>query len=465
MAFPVILVNSATGSDSAASGAGPGTALTGTAASFSGATVTLDGSPNLSGVATDGSHVLYMVTSTGVRFFKITAVNDGADTVDVTPNPAGTSTGRTWAIGGKRASIGSATSKLLIDNGGGSGDAMPGWTIEMESGHTENLGAQLDFRRSGDTTSGRITLRGALSGTRPVITVNAATNAFAGRASYWDIYGFNLVSSHASANFGYDQIAGGNCRIQDLLIGGTGGGSFSPAVTRTGTGNQWLDCEIRDSRAAGISTMEASTAILACHIHDNVGNGITFNADPLSRPVIKWCLIEDNGGDGISFTASSTASNRGFSIAYNTIANNDGDGVEIATQGDFYGSSTFTNNLLTGNGNYGLRISAAGASAISVLAFGLNAQGNNTYNNTSGACNLSGVLQNDPGLDPQYADIGTFDFTPTNASLIGAGWPSQVGLQGPLNYPTPGAVSPEAGGGGSSGGLLLPIGFDGGISG
>src|SRR5688500_18477061 len=99
-----ILFNSSTGSDTAASGAGPATALTGTAASYSGSGFTLDGSPDLSGVVA-GTAILYVATSTGRKFFDITSVDDGANTVTVVTAPAGTATGLTWAIGGKRATF------------------------------------------------------------------------------------------------------------------------------------------------------------------------------------------------------------------------------------------------------------------------------------------------------------------------------------------------------------------------
>src|SRR5574343_1935860 len=116
-AYPVILVDSATGSDSAASGAGPATALTGTGAGTDagGTVVSLDGSPSLAGVNTDGSHVIYLVDSTaGHRNFA--AINDKNDTTKtVTVEQAFTGSlpaTKSWAIGGKRASIGAASSKI-----------------------------------------------------------------------------------------------------------------------------------------------------------------------------------------------------------------------------------------------------------------------------------------------------------------------------------------------------------------
>src|SRR3954463_10134754 len=129
MALPTILIDSATGSDTTASGAGPGTALTGSAgvSAGDGLSVTLDGSPDLTGVATDGSHVLYFADATaGNRnFAKITAANNGTKVVTVS-DALGFTLTKAWAIGGKRASLLGTNSSKLIENNSGNGDAMPG---------------------------------------------------------------------------------------------------------------------------------------------------------------------------------------------------------------------------------------------------------------------------------------------------------------------------------------------------
>ncbi len=192
MAFPVILIDSATGSDTAASGAGPGTALTGSAGvtSASGLVVTLDGSPDLSGVAVDGSHVIYFADATaGNRNFgKITATaNSGTPTAQVTVADAfGVNLTKAWAIGGRRAKLGSATTTKLLDNNSAAGDAMPGWVVEFQSGHIETSGRVI-MRRAGDTTSGPIILRGAAGGIRPIYTCNSDAEAILMLANYQQV--------------------------------------------------------------------------------------------------------------------------------------------------------------------------------------------------------------------------------------------------------------------------------------
>ena len=257
MALPTILVNSATGSDTAASGAGPATAVSG-----SGATVLtqatsrcafIGDSVNLSGVSGDGSHVLFINDSTaGARNFAaivevISQVVDsgsvdigvdsdlltvsggdvfasgaivkivgagaaGADLIatvsalgsgqyQIDPAASTTVSGATvtqynqvrvnssqtltatgsakgWAIGGKRSAIGTTLSRKLFETNGTAGDAMPGWIIEMESGHTETISSGIWWRRSGDATDGRMTLKGTYgAASRPKITWTGSTTA------------------------------------------------------------------------------------------------------------------------------------------------------------------------------------------------------------------------------------------------------------------------------------------------
>ncbi len=170
MAFPVVKVDSTAGgaSDTACSGAGPSTALTGTAGATDGAgtTVTLDSGTVLTGVDTTGLHVIYLADTTAGhrRFSRITGTaGSGGATPTVTVADAYTInlTGKSWAIGGTRATVAGAVSLLLFDNNSAAGDAMPGWVVEMQSGHAETgLTATINLRRAGDTTSGPIILRG-----------------------------------------------------------------------------------------------------------------------------------------------------------------------------------------------------------------------------------------------------------------------------------------------------------------
>ena len=111
-----IYFNTASGSDTAASGSGPATAVTGTGASLN-ATTTVDLSadtPDLSGVR--AGDLLWVQSSSGMQFSVIASVDDVADTVTVDTAFAVTETGRTWAIGGKRATLEDASSRQLLQD-------------------------------------------------------------------------------------------------------------------------------------------------------------------------------------------------------------------------------------------------------------------------------------------------------------------------------------------------------------
>src|SRR5258708_31213901 len=106
MALPTVVINSSTGSDTAASGAGPATALFGTAAATAASMIVtlLVDNPDLSSVPTDGSAAIWVASSSGIRWSKITGKDNtvGVKTVTVaTPYP-NTASGKQWGIAGQR---------------------------------------------------------------------------------------------------------------------------------------------------------------------------------------------------------------------------------------------------------------------------------------------------------------------------------------------------------------------------
>jgi hypothetical protein len=109
-----------TGADTnSGSSEGTGPIANGTAATRSTNVYTLDGSPDLSGV-TANQDTIHIVGETSGRgndgtIFEITAVDDGADTVTVSPTPTGGTSGLTWAIGGSFATINKGMS--VVDAG------------------------------------------------------------------------------------------------------------------------------------------------------------------------------------------------------------------------------------------------------------------------------------------------------------------------------------------------------------
>ena len=96
-----IVFNTSTGSDTQASGLGPATAVYGTGASTTGASAVVTGIDTTGVTAGD----LLWVDSSSGRQFSIIASVDSSTQVTCDSNYDNTETGRTWAIGGKRATF------------------------------------------------------------------------------------------------------------------------------------------------------------------------------------------------------------------------------------------------------------------------------------------------------------------------------------------------------------------------
>lgn len=425
--YPTILHDSSTGSDTAASGAGPSTALTGSTAVSTGTTVVLDAGTVLTGVATDGSHVLWFNdTTAGNRNF--TAINgtsgSGGATPTVTVEQTLATTTKSWAIGGKRLTISSVSSKRLWNNNGSGGDAKPGWTIEFQDGFTDSLSVTFDILCAGDTTTGPITFRSATGyTTQPEISVSVAD-----RACTLDVQSVRLE------NFA---IRGTSCTLGIVFFSGDctafgmkvymSSGTFSQDTIYIGGINiSIIGCKLLNSGRHGINIPgdPQGCMILGNVITSPVSNGIDISS---GSGIVKSNLITGAGGDGINNSINSNGFRR-WNIDGNTIDSCAGDGIEFTQAADSTLASTIVNNILSNNGGYNINIS--GCSDGYLRGGGIQVLNNNTYNGTSGAYHSStgGYTNNscpwatgDLGLNPQY--VGSGDYTPTNAALAGTAIP------------------------------------------
>lgn len=448
MAMPVILVDSATGSDTQASGAGPSTALFGTtdaSTDGTGLIVTLTAGTDLTNVATDGSHVIFLNdTTAGARNFgKITAkAGSGGATPTVTvSNAFGLSlTTKSWAIGGKRASVGSTTSKKLFDNNSAVGDAMPGWWAELQSGHTETIAATYDFRRGGDTTDGPLGIRGASgAATLPIITFSNNGAAMSSRGGGIGLKDFELRNSNATktASTAILCSSSGSFYVERMTV--THATNKFAAGVNFGNGTNTLkDSLIANCANIGVASAVVSK-IIGNRIYSNGSHGVsltTTNAD------VSHNHIYGNGGDGVN-NAITGGSVIGYgTFAYNTIYGNTGDGIEITTLNIRAWTASILNNILANNGAYGLALT--GGNDLSMDALMLTVAGNCFYSNTSGPHNpstLPSVEGGISGTNPAFADTGSGDFTPTNTAIRGTTYPLSFGSV--TNYGYPGAIQPN----------------------
>lgn len=553
MGYPTILVNSSSGSDSEASGAGPSTAIKGSKArvqasatgalrvGFFDASVDLtslwsSGAPAGAGddAVTDGEDALYVVDSVaGNRNFdQITSVKDpydgldnfypdtpwtcdtsvGSDTISnisdtalmnegdiimiegagplgadlyttinsivnsntITINdtaslevfganlylPAqctvfiglGQGTGgiRTtdtaWAIGGKRASIGSTSSRKLFNNNTGDGDAMPGWTIELESGHTETLSATLTIYREG-SSNGPITLKGSDgAATMPVLTwTNNGTGINNSSSPYgWRIENLDFRNSNASKTASLAINATSLWSMRNLRINHST--NYWGRGINGSAGQLIENCNLAymAGYTGGSSAIVMTTGALGIKIIGNSIYGVTGNAINITmsstnsiHAFIFRNSIYGNTKGIATIDGTGTASNTYFgSIIENTIHGNSSDGIDFGTNASTTNGWSFAqviNNNITGNGGWGINFSHASPPTLAQLNYANTFFWNNNFGtgalaNTSGSMSISGLDYGSISVDPGYTDVSDADISLWNfavgTGVKALGWPT-----------------------------------------
>lgn len=427
-ATPLIRVNSTTGgaSDTAASGAGPATAITGSAGVSVGTTITLDGSPNLSGLLGDGSEVIYFADATaGNRnFSQITAFDNTLKTVTVAV--AFTAATKAWAIGGTRLSAFLNTSLRLTNNNSATADWGTGWIIEMGSGHVETVAATVTIRAGGDTTAGACIIRGVSgAATQPLLTFSNNGNSFAFAASqtYIQFQNFQMqnsaITKSASIAINISSSTNTQIMIRNVRVNGTGtGAQYWKAFKSTAVNTIIEDCEIGNCANVGLDFIAVSCNVQNCWIHDNGSHGISFSGAINGSGNLVGNLITLNAGDGINIGSSgSSPTIPGYLIAFNTIDSNTGDGIEISatsTQLAGFVGLRVTSNLISNNGSsgtvYGINFSGSSVTDILLNALDLRLRGNCYYNNRTADCNLTLTLSEDyktTGTNPSFTNGNT----------------------------------------------------------
>ncbi len=379
MANPTIKVGSASGgvAEPNASGAGPTTAVKGTNnATSNGATpsvITLGGSPDLSGVASDGSHAIYLQTAAGRRFSKITAVNNSAKTVTIEDTITGANcTNKSWAIGGVLASLFGTGYSLLLNDGTSSGDAKGGWIVELQSGHAETASVTI-FRVGGSLTAGPLKIQTASgAASRPVLTTSSASGlTVSGIATI--LKGFDVKATASGASY-VVRLNGEGCEANAIRAYSTGAtkAAVGIGITSRSLANS---CEVYDCQT-GISPQvgEANN----CYVHDcNTGSGIGIDFGTVGGMARGNVIVDCTTGISSSGT---------------TLTSCVGNVVDTCTTGIIVGSTTAGASVWCGtninnvvlNCTTGLHFSNASATeAWATAAFYFNYKFNAFYNNTN----------------------------------------------------------------------------------
>ncbi|MEE9145970.1 MAG: right-handed parallel beta-helix repeat-containing protein [Candidatus Tectomicrobia bacterium] len=421
MARPTIIYNASSGSDTAASGAGPATALTGTNAVPTGQVIALDGSPDLSGVNTDGTHALWFESTDSAsnrRLFRITA-KVAATSVTVVGTIVGT--GVNWAIGGKRKTLQNGGSALRDDWL----DAEAGWTYEFEAG-TYTIDTPIDPGGVGDDTDGPVTFQSSdIPSVVPVITTGTTVvdNVRLATIDAHHVYDGLKFTRTDSANVSCIRTTAGdnvmiiirNCELDCDNM--TNGVFFD--TTNMGTID---NCDIHGGSGFGFrSDVSSRTVISKTAIHDFGGDGIcSTQASSTWNLLVDRCLIYDNGNHGIDGDGM-IGDNYGVLKVFHTVFDrNTVDGISL--NGATWHAQTaiyIEGCVFTSNGGYGVDISDAEGK------YHLHINRNNHYDsNTSGARNGFSAGDGDTSGAPGFTSVtdGSEDYTPAAGSvLIGAG--------------------------------------------
>jgi hypothetical protein len=403
MATPTLTFNSSTGSDTTRSGsASPSTPSSGTAASYAGSVFTLDGSPDLSGVATDGTAVIWVQTSTGRQFFTINAKDNTLKTVTVDDAPAGTATGLTWGLGGKRATWDNASSRKLF-----SADAKAGWIIQTETNQTVTT-SYLQCT-SGGTEQNPIIIQSNNTTVRTITqTANDNVIATSGNPSSWVLRYLKFATSNGAHNtYLLDLEAIYNVLFKcDIGDSGTkaGAGIYSTSDLTL------YNCEVHHTKTfRGLYVAAGAVNALGCSFHDNAEHGIYYQGGQL---LIMFSQVWNNTSEGIHWPQN------GPIILVNcTVHNNGSDGLNAgaASGVGFANPATcIRNNNFTKNGGYG--INAVSGTTNNMLTEDYNNFGTGALANTSGDVNNFTKGPNDIAVDPQYANASAGDFTPSNTA-------------------------------------------------
>jgi Right handed beta helix region len=487
MAYPVILVDSGSGSDSSTSGAGPGTALTGTTASTDagGTTVTLDAGTVLTSVDTTGLHAIYLNDTTAGhrRWARITGTSgSGGATPTVTVSEAftGLLAAKSWAIGGKRASILGSTSLLLLDNNGSAGDAKGGWVIEFQSGHAESTGSGFTMRGSGDTTNGPLIVRGVSgAASRPTFTITSDPGTggyFTIRGDYQVFRDFDIKLSMAS-NTSTQAIGHGSAGSYGALVDGmriysanTKTFAYGISMGSNGYNNAFRNCHIANC-AVGINVSGGggATTIVGCYIHDTTSHGIVA---PDDGAWIRSCVFANIGGKAIDASGWTASAYRPLIIDGCSFYNVTGDAIDLSGMAG-NGQSTILGRVrscvFATIGAYALDLGSY--TLPQIQAWGWAAENCAFYSTTSGQiqAGLTSLLTNcvtlsaSPFTNPGSADFSLNATAGGGAACKAVGYPTAwLGLTTP-NYLDIGAIQAQAAAAG--GGLLVHPGMAGGMRG
>lgn len=290
MASDDYYVDNAAGSDTNGGTSAGAAIVSGASADTDGTAVVVlsDDTPDLSGVSVGDCIYLADEGGNGIRsgdIFEITAVNDGADTVTVTPTP-GSNLNQAWAIGGAWASLQKAADTVRA------ADTDHVW-IKGGTNYTEVLNLTLSMAAAtpaileGYTASpgdnGLFTIDGE------AVRANGVTDSPLGSSHY--IFKNMRVTDHTSHGMDVtmDHCICKNCRFDN------NGGSGVVVDDFWRFENCWFD----DNGAMGCNC-DSVAMFVGCRAFRNVTNGLCTDTG-----IMFGCVAYSNGGSGLYMQGAS----------------------------------------------------------------------------------------------------------------------------------------------------------------
>ena len=420
MTLSTLTYDPVSGSDTAASGAGPATAITGSAATNgSGNVVNLDGSPDLSGVSVND--VLWVNLASTVRTLtRITAVDDGADTV--TTEDTLVLSSESWAIGGKRKTLQADVEYSDISQG------KAGWTFSLEDGADYVFATRasasdpiVEITEASTVADGPIKVVTA-NGANPVILTWSSGGHFLDMAVSSDVE-FDGASSYAGMTIRNTTSVSVGARFMETASSAFLGFKASH-LTILCHGLVWQgadahlmfhQCDLRSVGADGLDLGGTRVqAILDDVILHNCGaSGLISGGGQTGGLSMRGCVVRDNGASGIKIEGGQK--HWLFHISNNVFHDNTNDGIGIkSTINQDLGPGLLVNNVFTGNGGYGITAGSDISGGMNCLLVHYNAFRNNTSGRTNNITSTNEVILT---ADP-YTDESTDDYT-TNATAGG----------------------------------------------
>lgn len=460
------------GSDTAASGAGPATAVTGSSATNgAGNIVNLDGSPDLSGVSVND--VIWANSATTNRHLsRITAVDDGADTV-TTEELLVLGGGVSWAIGGERQTFENDTGQFDWEDWHG------GWAIEFDGDSGTGLytmNTRMNVPDPGSVADGFLTLRAKPGFTQmPEIDHPSATNE---RAIEFGVTGFRIsfkdmrlttASNGSSASMLYTNSSNGILLIDGCDIEGESAGLPSAPLIHYNTSGTSI-VRMTNSKVYGVcdECMSLSGGRATGYIAGNwfdgaedAGVALSAASSFTSQTILSNLFTNITAGPGLLITGNGSAS---VATIQGNIFYNCDDGAEIV--GTWTNSNLVVfNNIFMDNSNYGINATTAtiGESVwADYNAYRTNGVGE--VNNAERGSNEI-TLTVDPFTNPGADDFTINTTAGGGAALRDVAYPTEILLNSnmtalDLNI---GLDQAEAGGGG--GGVVKLAGQSGGLVG